>query len=51
MAWLQWMERCFDLTDGSDALRRRLAVSSRSIASFIDDTIDAVAERRATVVL
>ncbi|WP_344993071.1 PucR family transcriptional regulator [Tsukamurella soli] len=65
--WRLWLPICFDLSDEPTELRELLVVSSRSIATFIDDTISAIsarmeaerddltsgtpAERRATVTL
>ncbi|MFT4011514.1 MAG: helix-turn-helix domain-containing protein [Nocardioidaceae bacterium] len=43
-AWQRWMELCFELTSDPDVLHEVLAVTSRSIATFIDDTIKAVGE-------
>lgn len=67
VAWRRWMEICFELTTDAAELRELLEVSSLSISTFLDDTIDAVsarmdaerhdltggthAERRATVAL
>ena len=41
----QWMDICFDLTDDPAELKDLLDVSLRSIATFLDDTIDAVTAR------
>ncbi|MGW1320884.1 PucR family transcriptional regulator [Streptomyces antibioticus] len=44
VAWRRWMEICFGLTDDQAVLHEVLAVTSRSISAFIDDTVAAVAE-------
>ncbi|WP_420040523.1 PucR family transcriptional regulator [Gordonia sp. MP11Mi] len=44
VAWRQWMEICFGLTDDPMTLRELLEVTSTSIANFIDDTVRALAE-------
>ena len=38
-AWQIWMQLCFQLTDDMNLLRELLEVTSRSIATFIDDTV------------
>jgi DNA-binding PucR family transcriptional regulator len=40
--WQRWMSMAFRLTDDTDELRELLAVSARSIFSFIDDTNAAI---------
>ena len=44
VAWRHWMAICFDLTDDPTLLRELLHVTSESIAVFIDDTVQAMAE-------
>ncbi|MGW0815868.1 PucR family transcriptional regulator [Streptomyces viridiviolaceus] len=44
VAWQRWMQLCFELTCDAQLLQEVLAVTSRSISTFIDDTIAAVAE-------
>ncbi|GAA1457800.1 PucR family transcriptional regulator [Nocardiopsis exhalans] len=44
VAWRRWMEICFGLTSDAGVLHEVLALTSRSIYTFIDDTIDAVSE-------
>lgn len=44
VAWQRWMEISFELTSDVDLLHEVLAVTSRSITTFIDDTIAAVAD-------
>ncbi|HUP98825.1 MAG TPA: helix-turn-helix domain-containing protein [Aeromicrobium sp.] len=44
VAWRRWMEICFELTPDVELLHEVLAVTSRSITTFIDDTIAAVAD-------
>ncbi len=41
--WQRWIEICFELTSDTHVLQEVLAVTSRSIAAFVDDTIAAVA--------
>ncbi|MFT4126784.1 MAG: helix-turn-helix domain-containing protein [Gordonia sp. (in: high G+C Gram-positive bacteria)] len=48
VAWQLWMEICFGLTDNPAELRELLAVTSLSIARFIDDTVAAMSERMRT---
>ncbi|MCW2557092.1 MAG: uncharacterized protein JWP55_1056 [Mycobacterium sp.] len=45
VAWRRWMEVAFELTSDPDELRELLDVSSLSISSFIDATIDGIAAR------
>ncbi|MDT5064321.1 MAG: hypothetical protein QOK02_476 [Mycobacterium sp.] len=45
VAWRRWMEIAFELTSDPDELRELLDVSSLSISSFIDATIDGIAAR------
>ncbi|HWU21824.1 MAG TPA: helix-turn-helix domain-containing protein [Nocardioides sp.] len=45
VAWQTWMQICFGLTRDADELEELLRVSAASIASFVDGTIAAVAER------
>lgn len=45
VAWRRWMEIVFELTSDPDELRELLDVSSLSITSFIDATIDGIAAR------
>jgi len=45
VAWRRWMEIAFQLTSDPDELRELLDVSSVSISSFIDATIDGIAAR------
>lgn len=42
-AWQWWMDSCFDVAADRDELREVLAVTSRSITTFIDDLIQTVA--------
>lgn len=44
VAWRLWMEICFSLTDDPVLLRELLEVTSASIATFVDDTVSALAE-------
>jgi DNA-binding PucR family transcriptional regulator len=44
-AWRRWMEISFELTSDPAELRELLDVSLRSISTFLDDTIAALAER------
>lgn len=44
VAWQRWMEICFELTSDAAVLQEVLAVTSRSISTFIDDTIAAIAD-------
>ncbi|KUN92527.1 PucR family transcriptional regulator [Streptomyces caeruleatus] len=44
VAWQRWMQICFELTRDAHLLQEVLAITSRSISTFIDDTIAAVAE-------
>lgn len=48
VAWRRWMEIAFELTSDPDELRELLDVSSLSISSFIDATIDGIAARMKT---
>lgn len=45
VAWQRWMALAFDLTRDPDELRELLEVTSASIASFIDRTVEAVSLR------
>ncbi|WP_306367858.1 CdaR family transcriptional regulator [Nocardiopsis sp. CC223A] len=45
IAWRRWMDICFGLTADPVELRELLEVSSLSINTFIDDTINALSER------
>ncbi|SHN43408.1 DNA-binding transcriptional regulator, PucR family [Cryptosporangium aurantiacum] len=45
VAWRHWMDICFGLTDDAAELRELLDVSSRSIATFLDDTVTALTVR------
>ncbi|WP_073486374.1 PucR family transcriptional regulator [Streptoalloteichus hindustanus] len=45
VAWRRWMEICFDLTRDPAELHALLDVSALSIATFVEDTINAVSER------
>ncbi|WP_211247596.1 PucR family transcriptional regulator [Cryptosporangium arvum] len=45
VAWRHWMDICFRLTDDPVELRELLDVSSRSIATFLDDTLAGITER------
>ncbi|GAA3392910.1 PucR family transcriptional regulator [Cryptosporangium minutisporangium] len=45
VAWRHWMEICFELTDDPAELRELLDVSSRSIGTFLDDTVTALTVR------
>jgi len=45
VAWRRWMEIAFELTSDPDELRELLDVSSLSISSFIDATIEGIAAR------
>lgn len=45
VAWRRWMEIVFELTSDPGELRELLDVSSLSISSFIDATIDGIAAR------
>ena len=45
VAWRRWMEICFELTADPGELRELLDVSSRSISTFLDDTLAAVSAR------
>lgn len=42
-AWRWWMATCFDITDDTRELRELLDLTSLSITTYIDDTIEAVA--------
>jgi len=44
VAWRLWMEICFVLTDDPAELRELLQVTSESIAVFVDDTVQQLAE-------
>ncbi|MFI9374428.1 PucR family transcriptional regulator [Streptomyces parvulus] len=44
VAWRRWMEICFSLTNDLAVLHEVLALTSRSIYTFIDDTVAALAE-------
>lgn len=46
-AWLRWMAIAFELTADPDVLRELLDVSARSISTFIDATIAALAAQMA----
>jgi len=43
--WQRWMSLAFRLTSDNDELQQLLAVSARSLFSFIDDTNAAIAEQ------
>lgn len=43
VAWRWWMSTCFDVTDDPRELRELLDLTSLSITTYIDDTIEAVA--------
>lgn len=45
VAWRRWMDIAFHLTDDPVILRELLDVSSLSISTFIDDTVNAMSER------
>ncbi|MGC5249374.1 PucR family transcriptional regulator [Gordonia sp. DT219] len=45
VAWRLWMEICFGLTDDLAELRELLDITSRSISTFIDDTVTAMSEQ------
>jgi DNA-binding PucR family transcriptional regulator len=45
VAWRRWMDICFDLTSDPAELRALLDLSSRSISTFLDDTLAAITER------
>lgn len=45
MAWRRWMEICFTVTDDAEILREVLDLTSRSITTFIDDTVRAIADQ------
>jgi DNA-binding PucR family transcriptional regulator len=45
VAWRRWMEICFGLTSDPAELRQLLDLSSRSISTFLDDTLAAITER------
>lgn len=45
VAWRYWMAICFELTDNPPLLRELLDITSRSIATFIDDTVDEMTTR------
>ncbi|MFT4086671.1 MAG: PucR family transcriptional regulator, partial [Gordonia sp. (in: high G+C Gram-positive bacteria)] len=45
VAWRRWMEICFGLTDDAALLRELLEITAVSIATFIDDTVDLLAQR------
>ncbi|MFT3899539.1 MAG: helix-turn-helix domain-containing protein [Gordonia sp. (in: high G+C Gram-positive bacteria)] len=45
VAWRRWMEVCFALTDDPGVLREVLDVTSQSIGTFLDDTVEALAEQ------
>ena len=47
VAWRHWMGICFTLTTDTGQLRELLDVSARSITTFIDDTVAAVAQQMA----
>ena len=42
VAWRHWMQVAFELTDDRDELRELLDVTSRSIATFVNNTVDEV---------
>ncbi|MEU9858543.1 helix-turn-helix domain-containing protein [Streptomyces sp. NPDC047974] len=43
VGWSQWLRFCFDTTDDKDELRELVEVSGNSLATFIDDSMAAVA--------
>lgn len=45
VAWKHWMEICFGLTDDPAELFELLEVSAHSIATFVDDSIEAIREQ------
>jgi DNA-binding PucR family transcriptional regulator len=45
VAWRRWMEICFGLTSDPAELRELLDISSRSISTFLDDSLAAITER------
>ncbi|GAB2633986.1 PucR family transcriptional regulator [Streptomyces capparidis] len=45
VAWQLWMQIAFSLTSDAEELRELLAVSSRSISAFVNDTVAAISER------
>ncbi|MET9201179.1 helix-turn-helix domain-containing protein [Gordonia sp. NPDC003585] len=47
VAWQLWMEICFGLTDDTKVLHELLSVTSRSISTFIDDTVEAMTKSMA----
>ncbi|NMO01109.1 PucR family transcriptional regulator [Gordonia sp. TBRC 11910] len=44
-AWRRWMEICFTVCDDAELLREVLDLTSRSITTFIDDTVRAIADQ------
>ncbi|MFW0794377.1 helix-turn-helix domain-containing protein [Gordonia sp. CPCC 205515] len=47
VAWRRWMEVCFRLTSDPAELQELLEISSLSISTFIDDTVEAMSRRMA----
>ena len=45
VAWRRWMALCFELTKDTDELHELLDVSSRSIFTFVDETLAGIAEQ------
>ena len=45
VALRRWMRLCFSLTSDPDELRELLDVSTRSIATFVDDTLAAISDQ------
>lgn len=45
VAWRRWMETCFSVCDDVAILAEVLETTSRSITTFIDDTVRALAEQ------
>ncbi|MEU2234721.1 PucR family transcriptional regulator [Streptomyces vietnamensis] len=43
VGWSEWLRFCFDTTDDKDELRELVEVSGNSLATFIDDSMAAVA--------
>jgi hypothetical protein len=44
-AWRRWMATAFELTSDPEELREMLEVSARSIFTFVDETLTAIAEQ------
>ena len=49
--WQRWMSLAFRLTADNDELQQLLAISARSLFSFIDDTNAAIAEQMQSVAI